>query len=47
MPGRVVVERLPDGSEHRTGIWISNQKQRRDKLDQAQIAALGVDWARA
>ncbi|MCY0954097.1 DEAD/DEAH box helicase [Streptomyces sp. H27-S2] len=30
------------------GVWITNTKQRRDKLDQAQRAALaklGVDWA--
>ncbi|WP_331720969.1 DEAD/DEAH box helicase [Streptomyces virginiae] len=49
MPGRAVVERLPDGMEHRTGIWISNQKARRDRLDTAQLAALanlGIDWAR-
>ncbi|WP_376024158.1 DEAD/DEAH box helicase [Streptomyces virginiae] len=48
MPGRAVVERLPDGTEHRTGIWIGNQKARRDRLDAAQLAALadlGVDWA--
>ncbi|MET9695037.1 hypothetical protein ABZY81_42830 [Streptomyces sp. NPDC006514] len=40
---------LADGSEHRTGIWIGNQKARRDKLNPAQLAALaelGVDWAR-
>ncbi|MFD4914725.1 Helicase associated domain protein [Streptomyces virginiae] len=49
MPGRAVVERLPDGTEHRTGIWIGNQKARRDRLDAAQLAALadlGIDWAR-
>ncbi|MCX4722232.1 hypothetical protein OG818_41830 [Streptomyces virginiae] len=49
MPGRAVVERLPDGTEHRTGIWIGNQKARRGRLDQAQLATLadlGVDWAR-
>ncbi|MFE5806219.1 hypothetical protein [Streptomyces sp. NPDC056491] len=49
MPGRAVVGRLPDGSEHCTGIWIANQKARRDKLDQVQraaLAALGVEWAR-
>lgn len=49
LPGRAVVERLPDGTEHRTGIWICNQKARRDRLDQAQLAALaelGVEWAR-
>ncbi|MEW2588132.1 hypothetical protein [Streptomyces virginiae] len=48
MPGRAVVERLPDGTEHRTGIWIGNQKARRDKPDQSQLAALaelGVDRA--
>ncbi|MCY0947660.1 hypothetical protein, partial [Streptomyces antarcticus] len=31
------------------GVWITNTKQRRDKLDQAQLDALtqlGVDWAR-
>ncbi|MFJ6500407.1 hypothetical protein [Streptomyces virginiae] len=49
MPGRAVVERLPDGTEHRTGIWIGNQKARRHRLDQAQLvmlADLGADWAR-
>ncbi|WP_234323783.1 helicase associated domain-containing protein [Streptomyces sp. NRRL F-2580] len=49
LPGRAVVERLPDGTEHRTGIWIGNQKARRDRLDATQLAALaelGVDWAR-
>ncbi|WP_158781196.1 hypothetical protein [Streptomyces sp. NRRL S-237] len=48
LPGRAHVERLPDGSEHRTGIWISNQKARRDKIRPAQLAALadlGVQWA--
>ncbi|MBT2479571.1 DEAD/DEAH box helicase [Streptomyces sp. ISL-94] len=48
LPGRAVVQVLPDGSEHRTGIWIGNQKQRRDRLDAAQLAALadlGMDWA--
>ncbi|MCJ0875273.1 DEAD/DEAH box helicase [Streptomyces sp. AP-93] len=49
LPGRGHVERLPDGSSHRTGVWIVNQKQRRDRLDPAQLSALaelGVDWAR-
>ncbi|MFJ5811627.1 hypothetical protein [Streptomyces sp. NPDC093093] len=49
LPGRGVVEVLPDGVEHRTGIWIANIKARRAKLDSAQLAALaelGVDWAR-
>ncbi|GLX41393.1 helicase [Streptomyces roseochromogenus] len=48
LPGRGVVEVLPDGVEHRTGIWLGNMKARRDRLDQAQLAALahlGVDWA--
>ncbi|MFD9008699.1 helicase associated domain-containing protein [Streptomyces sp. NPDC059552] len=48
LPGRAVIEVLPDGAEHRTGIWIGNQKARRDRLDQTQLAALaalGVDWA--
>ncbi|MFI1286788.1 Helicase associated domain protein [Streptomyces sp. NPDC020858] len=48
LPGRAVVEQLPDGP-HRVGIWIGNQKARRDRLDQAQLTALaeaGVDWAR-
>ncbi|MCX4722257.1 hypothetical protein OG818_41955 [Streptomyces virginiae] len=45
MPGRAVVERLPDGTEHRTGIWIANQKARRNRLNAAQLAALGVHWA--
>ncbi|MFI1653262.1 Helicase associated domain protein [Streptomyces avidinii] len=49
LPGRGVVQVLADGTEHRTGIWVGNIKARRDKLDQAQLAALaelGVDWAR-
>ncbi|WP_392900984.1 Helicase associated domain protein [Streptomyces sp. LN699] len=48
-PGRGIVEVLPDGSEHRTGIWYANTKARRDRLDAAQLAALaelGVGWAR-
>ncbi|MFE5675474.1 hypothetical protein ACFQ7B_04945 [Streptomyces erythrochromogenes] len=48
MPGRGAVEELPDGP-HRVGIWIGNQKARRDRLDTAQLGALtelGVDWAR-
>ncbi|MFB7784085.1 helicase associated domain-containing protein [Streptomyces vinaceus] len=47
--GRAHVERLPDGSEHRTGVWLANQRQRRDRLDADQLAALadlGVEWAR-
>ncbi|MGW0394384.1 helicase associated domain-containing protein [Streptomyces sp. NPDC003042] len=48
LPGRAHVEHLPDGTAHRTGVWIVNQKQRRDRLDAAQLAALaalGVEWA--
>ncbi|MFF4323346.1 helicase associated domain-containing protein, partial [Streptomyces sp. NPDC001568] len=48
LPGRGHVKELPDGTEHRTGVWIVNQKQRRDRLqaDQlAALAALGIDWA--
>ncbi|MCX5315890.1 hypothetical protein OHA03_34750 [Streptomyces sp. NBC_00154] len=48
MPGRGHVEDLPDGTEHRTGIWIGNQKAHRDKLDAEQLralAGLGVEWA--
>lgn len=49
LPGRAVVERLPDGNEHRTGIWIGNQKARRDRPHAEQLAALadlGAEWAR-
>ncbi|MEV7594089.1 Helicase associated domain protein [Streptomyces sp. NPDC089922] len=47
LPGRQHVEHLP-GAVHRTGVWLANQRQRRDRLDQAQLAALaglGVQWA--
>lgn len=47
-PGRAHVEHLPDGSKHRTGVCIANQKQRRDRLDRAQLATLaelGINWA--
>lgn len=40
LPGRAVVERLPDGTAHRTGIWYANQKARRDKLHPARLTAL-------
>lgn len=40
IPGRGHVEILADGTEYRTGIWIGNQKARRDKLDTAQLRAL-------
>ncbi|MFF7082072.1 Helicase associated domain protein [Streptomyces lavendulae] len=48
LPGRQHVEHLP-GTVHRTGVWLANQRQRRDRLDAAQLealAALGVQWAR-
>ena len=37
------------GQEHevRVGVWVSNQKTRRDKLSGAQLAQLaelGLDW---
>ncbi|MFE5773912.1 Helicase associated domain protein [Streptomyces sp. NPDC056485] len=47
-PGRSHVEHLPDGTAHRTGVWLANQKQRRDRLDPAQLEALsglGIHWA--
>ncbi|MFJ7209430.1 hypothetical protein ACIQWR_38595 [Streptomyces sp. NPDC098789] len=49
LPGRGHAEELLDGTAHRTGIWIVNQKQRRAGLDPGQLAALaglGVHWAR-
>ncbi|MFD7917295.1 hypothetical protein ACFV30_42605 [Streptomyces sp. NPDC059752] len=39
---------MPDGDVRRVGVWLANQKQRRDQLDQAQRAALaepGIHWA--
>ncbi len=40
-----------DGDEHavKLGIWLTNTKSRRTKLDQAQLTALaeaGMDWAK-
>ncbi|MEV7443972.1 hypothetical protein AB0O22_23080 [Streptomyces sp. NPDC091204] len=49
MPGRAVVERLPDGAERYTGIWIGDRKTRRARLGRAQLVVLaepGVDWVR-
>jgi superfamily II DNA or RNA helicase len=40
-------EELPDGTSVRLGIWLSNQKTRRDRLTEHQLAALaelGYDW---
>ncbi|MFD9523746.1 Helicase associated domain protein [Streptomyces sp. NPDC059979] len=48
LPGRAGVQEMPDGDVRRVGVWLANQKQRRDRLGQAQRAALaelGVDWA--
>ncbi|WP_375964393.1 DEAD/DEAH box helicase [Kitasatospora purpeofusca] len=42
------VEALADGSEVKLGVWLSNVKSRRDRLDEAQLAelaALGLSWA--
>ncbi|WP_369686749.1 helicase associated domain-containing protein [Streptomyces sp. HUAS CX7] len=44
------VERLEDGSEVRLGVFLSNTKSRRAKLDAdklAMLADLGLEWARA
>jgi superfamily II DNA or RNA helicase len=41
-------EHLQDGTPVRLGIWLSNLKNRRDRLDDQQLAALtelGYDWA--
>lgn len=51
--GRVVVPRghvevLADGSEVKLGVWLSNTKSRRDRLDGeqlARLAGLGLAWA--
>ncbi|MEU0837739.1 Helicase associated domain protein [Streptomyces sp. NPDC005969] len=46
--GRQHVEQLPDGTSVRLGVWLSNQKSRRDRLSEQQLAALanlGLQWA--
>ncbi|MFE7328173.1 helicase associated domain-containing protein [Streptomyces sp. NPDC057565] len=46
--GRQHVEQLPDGTSVRLGVWLSNQKSRRDRLSEQQLAALanlGYHWA--
>jgi hypothetical protein len=46
--GRGHVEELPDGTMVRLGVFLSNQKSRRDRLSEQQLAALaelGYDWA--
>jgi superfamily II DNA or RNA helicase len=45
---RKAVEVLPDGTETKLGVWVSNTRSRRDKLSPEQVQALrklGVDWA--
>ncbi|WP_326615380.1 Helicase associated domain protein (plasmid) [Streptomyces scopuliridis] len=46
--GRQHVEELPDGTSVRLGVFLSNQKSRRDGLTDDQLAALaslGLEWA--
>jgi hypothetical protein len=46
--GRAHIEELPDGSAIRLGVFLSNQKVRRDRLDvkqRAALAELGYTWA--
>ncbi|MET7608907.1 Helicase associated domain protein [Streptomyces avermitilis] len=43
------VEALPDGSEVRLGVWLTNTKTRRAKLTDDKLTALatlGLEWAR-
>ncbi|MEV4943978.1 DEAD/DEAH box helicase [Streptomyces zaomyceticus] len=47
---RTHVERLPDGTEVRLGVWIMNQKGRRAKLTTDKLTTLtnlGLPWAEA
>jgi len=42
------VEALEDGVQVKLGVWLSNTKSRRDRLDAAQLAQLaqlGLPWA--
>ncbi|MFE3434604.1 Helicase associated domain protein, partial [Streptomyces sp. NPDC059171] len=44
---RKAVEVLPDGTETKLGVWVSNTRARRDKLTAEQVGALrelGVEW---
>ncbi len=46
--GRAHLEELPDGTVIKLGVFLSNQKARRDRLDSTQRAALaelGYTWA--
>ncbi|MBT2492260.1 helicase associated domain-containing protein [Streptomyces sp. ISL-96] len=38
-------EHLEDGTAVRLGVWLSNQKNRSDRLSEQQLAKLGLDWA--
>ncbi|WUL62291.1 Helicase associated domain protein [Streptomyces sp. NBC_00344] len=45
--GRAHVEEMPDGTNVRLGVFLSNQKSRRDRLNEQQLTALanlGLDW---
>ncbi|MFF9476948.1 Helicase associated domain protein [Streptomyces roseolus] len=45
---RKAVEVLPDGTETKLGVWVSNTRARRDRLTAEQLDALqklGVEWA--
>ncbi|WP_158074300.1 hypothetical protein [Streptomyces sp. CB03578] len=51
MPGRSHVEHRPDGTAHRTGVWLANSASASAATDStpAQLEALagvGIDWAR-
>ncbi|MER6169606.1 DEAD/DEAH box helicase [Streptomyces violaceorubidus] len=44
---RKAVEVLPDGTETKLGVWVSNTRARRDRLTAEQVGALrelGVEW---
>ena len=44
---RAQVETLPDGTEVKLGVYLSNTKSRRAKLTKdklAQLADLGLEW---
>ncbi|WP_406308813.1 hypothetical protein [Streptomyces sp. NBC_00623] len=48
MVGRGHVEELPDGTSVRLGVFLSNHKNRRNRLSDDQLAAhsnLGLEWA--
>ncbi|MEJ8645337.1 hypothetical protein WKI68_37250 [Streptomyces sp. MS1.HAVA.3] len=40
LQGPAGVQEMSDGDMRRVGVWPANQKQRRDRPDQAQLAAL-------